>query len=136
MEWKCIIRQIYFWYWLSVKLHWTKTTLNTSRFGTIFLYFVLSMFFVLSHNFIVSDVRHSSLIHLLFLTLICHKFYWCKSELEELLLMFHIFNDIFDIIWNIWHKIRTIWQFRFFIPSWSFVFSLLFLYCFLIFFHV
>ena len=30
------------------------------------------------------------------------------------------FNDIFDIILNIWHRIRTIWQFKFIIPCWRY----------------
>ena len=36
--------------------------------------------------------------------------------------MFRVFN-IFYINLNIWHRIKTIWQFEFIIPSWSYYFK-------------
>ena len=41
------------WYWSSTKLHWTKTTLTTSRLGGFSPFFIFSInFSVLSNNFI------------------------------------------------------------------------------------
>ena len=33
----------YCWYWLSTKIHWTKTTSTTSRIGTFSTFFVFSI---------------------------------------------------------------------------------------------
>ena len=34
--------------------------------------------------------------------------------------MFHVFYDIFNIILNTWHRTRTILEFKFIIPRWSY----------------
>ena len=50
------------WYCLSTKLHWTKTTLTTSRLGTFSPFFVSFIIFLeLPNNFIVSGVFNSIL---------------------------------------------------------------------------
>ena len=95
------------WYWLFTKSHWTKTT---SRLGTFSPFFDLLIYFVLPNNFLVSGFRNSSL----------YPSFIIKTNLLLILLMqtwnrgfavmLRVFYDIFNIIMNIWHWIRTIWE--------------------------
>ena len=36
-----------------------------------------------------------------------------------------LFDDIFNVILNIWNRIKTIWQFKFIIPCWSYYFKVI-----------
>ena len=50
------------WYWLSIKLNWSKTTSTTLRLGTFSKFYILSInFFALLNNFIISAVCNSIL---------------------------------------------------------------------------
>ena len=111
------------WYWLFTKSHWTKTT---SRLGTFSPFFDLLIYFVLPNNFLVSGFRNSSL----------YPSFIIKTNLLLILLMqtwnrgfavmLHVFYDIFNIIMNIWHWIRTIRQFKLIIPCWNYYFEFIY----------
>ena len=111
------------WYWLFTKSHWTKTT---SRLGTFSPFFDLLIYFVLPNNFLVSGFRNSSL----------YPSFIIKTNLLLILLMqtwnrgfavmLRVFYDIFNIIMNIWHWIRTIWQFKLIIPCWNYYFEFIY----------
>ena len=111
------------WYWLFTKSHWTKTT---SRLGTFSPFFNLLIYFVLPNNFLVSGFRNSSL----------YPSFIIKTNLLLILLMqtwnrgfavmLRVFYDIFNIIMNIWHWIRTIWQFKLIIPCWNYYFEFIY----------
>ena len=111
------------WYWLFTKSHWTKTT---SRLGTFSPFFDLLIYFVLPNNFLVSGFLNSSL----------YPSFIIKTNLLLILLMqtwnrgfavmLRVFYDIFNIIMNIWHWIRTIWQFKLIIPCWNYYFEFIY----------
>ena len=107
---------------LSTKLHWTKTTSYTSILGTYYPFFLfcISIFFVLPNNFIVLG----------FVILAYINFYFEHQSIINSIdvnmnmrnYCYLLFNNILDIILNIWNIIKTIWQFKFIISCWSYYF--------------
>ena len=111
------------WYWLFTKSHWTKTT---SRLGTFSPFFDLLIYFVLPNNFLVSGFCNSSLYPSFILKINLLLILLMQTWNGGFAVMLRVFYDIFNIILNIWHWIRTIWQFKLIIPCWNYYFEFIY----------